>query len=218
MILSPVFLVWQQYASIQSSFVFTSISYRSLPSIHLSRLIFSWVCSPCIFAKSHISWLDCLTMCQIIQRSSTAMYREKRGRFVSRSGRTAEIPSILCHRWLRYLLICLCFVFFSRPACSDTEHLPESEPAPARHRHSPDGHRHHRHGPGSLLQVSPTQPIKCGAVYRSRKALKICFLSLPVDRKRTMFQKIVDQSKTYENWNDWTKYMMLETTRKEIVM
>ncbi|KAI3351411.1 hypothetical protein L3Q82_020268 [Scortum barcoo] len=36
--------------------------------------------------------------------------------------------------------------------------------------------------------------------------------------KRTMFQKIVDQSKTYENWNDWTKYMMLETTRKEIVM
>ncbi|XP_033991315.1 rod cGMP-specific 3',5'-cyclic phosphodiesterase subunit alpha [Trematomus bernacchii] len=37
-------------------------------------------------------------------------------------------------------------------------------------------------------------------------------------KKRTMFQKIVDQSKTYENWNDWTKYMMLETTRKEIVM
>uniref|UniRef100_A0A8C9YDL1 Phosphodiesterase n=1 Tax=Sander lucioperca TaxID=283035 RepID=A0A8C9YDL1_SANLU len=32
-------------------------------------------------------------------------------------------------------------------------------------------------------------------------------------KKRTMFQKIVDQSKTYENWNDWTKYMMLETTR-----
>ncbi|XP_067314135.1 rod cGMP-specific 3',5'-cyclic phosphodiesterase subunit alpha isoform X2 [Pseudorasbora parva] len=37
-------------------------------------------------------------------------------------------------------------------------------------------------------------------------------------KKRTMFQKIVDQSKTYENWDDWTKYMMLETTRKEIVM
>uniref|UniRef100_A0A8C5CB23 Phosphodiesterase n=1 Tax=Gadus morhua TaxID=8049 RepID=A0A8C5CB23_GADMO len=37
-------------------------------------------------------------------------------------------------------------------------------------------------------------------------------------KKRTMFQKIVDQSKTYESWNDWTKYMMLETTRKEIVM
>uniref|UniRef100_A0AAX7V670 Phosphodiesterase n=1 Tax=Astatotilapia calliptera TaxID=8154 RepID=A0AAX7V670_ASTCA len=37
-------------------------------------------------------------------------------------------------------------------------------------------------------------------------------------KSRTMFQKIVDQSKTYENWNDWTKYMMLETTRKEIVM
>uniref|UniRef100_A0A672ZNJ1 Phosphodiesterase n=1 Tax=Sphaeramia orbicularis TaxID=375764 RepID=A0A672ZNJ1_9TELE len=37
-------------------------------------------------------------------------------------------------------------------------------------------------------------------------------------KKRTMFQKIVDQSKTYESWTDWTKYMMLETTRKEIVM
>uniref|UniRef100_A0AAQ5X7T9 Phosphodiesterase n=1 Tax=Amphiprion ocellaris TaxID=80972 RepID=A0AAQ5X7T9_AMPOC len=37
-------------------------------------------------------------------------------------------------------------------------------------------------------------------------------------KSRTMFQKIVDQSKTYENWNDWTKYMMLETTRKQIVM
>lgn len=43
-------------------------------------------------------------------------------------------------------------------------------------------------------------------------------LSVLLHRKRTMFQKIVDQSKTYENWNDWTKYMMLETTRKEIVM
>uniref|UniRef100_A0A3B1K823 Phosphodiesterase n=1 Tax=Astyanax mexicanus TaxID=7994 RepID=A0A3B1K823_ASTMX len=37
-------------------------------------------------------------------------------------------------------------------------------------------------------------------------------------KKRAMFQKIVDQSKTYESWDDWTKYMMLETTRKEIVM
>ncbi|KAG2455281.1 PDE6A phosphodiesterase, partial [Polypterus senegalus] len=37
-------------------------------------------------------------------------------------------------------------------------------------------------------------------------------------KKRTMFQKIVDQSKTYEDWNAWTNYMMLETTRKEIVM
>uniref|UniRef100_W5KTQ6 Phosphodiesterase n=1 Tax=Astyanax mexicanus TaxID=7994 RepID=W5KTQ6_ASTMX len=35
---------------------------------------------------------------------------------------------------------------------------------------------------------------------------------------QAMFQKIVDQSKTYESWDDWTKYMMLETTRKEIVM
>uniref|UniRef100_A0A8C2F0W4 Phosphodiesterase n=1 Tax=Cyprinus carpio TaxID=7962 RepID=A0A8C2F0W4_CYPCA len=37
-------------------------------------------------------------------------------------------------------------------------------------------------------------------------------------KKRTMFQKIVDQSKTYESLDSWTKYMMYETTRKEIVM
>ncbi|XP_036900828.1 rod cGMP-specific 3',5'-cyclic phosphodiesterase subunit alpha isoform X4 [Sturnira hondurensis] len=37
-------------------------------------------------------------------------------------------------------------------------------------------------------------------------------------KKRTMFQKIVDQSKTYESQQEWTQYMMLEQTRKEIVM
>uniref|UniRef100_A0A674BSL0 Phosphodiesterase n=1 Tax=Salmo trutta TaxID=8032 RepID=A0A674BSL0_SALTR len=37
-------------------------------------------------------------------------------------------------------------------------------------------------------------------------------------KKRTVFQKIVDQSKTYESWDDWTKYMTQETTRKAIVM
>ncbi|KAJ8282143.1 hypothetical protein COCON_G00046620 [Conger conger] len=37
-------------------------------------------------------------------------------------------------------------------------------------------------------------------------------------KKRTMFQKIVDLSKTYDDWDAWTKFMMLETTRKEIVM
>uniref|UniRef100_A0A8C8WH56 Phosphodiesterase n=1 Tax=Panthera leo TaxID=9689 RepID=A0A8C8WH56_PANLE len=37
-------------------------------------------------------------------------------------------------------------------------------------------------------------------------------------KKRTMFQKIVDQSKTYETEQEWTQYMMLEQTRKEIVM
>ncbi|XP_066572590.1 rod cGMP-specific 3',5'-cyclic phosphodiesterase subunit alpha [Amia ocellicauda] len=37
-------------------------------------------------------------------------------------------------------------------------------------------------------------------------------------KKRAMFQKIVDQSKTYESWTEWTDYMKLETTRKEIVM
>lgn len=47
---------------------------------------------------------------------------------------------------------------------------------------------------------------------------KYCVCVCLLRRKRTMFQKIVDQSKTYESSNDWTKYMMLETTRKEIVM
>lgn len=47
--------------------------------------------------------------------------------------------------------------FFSF-AYSGSEHIPESEPPPARPCHSPDGHRHHRHGPGALLQVSPTRP------------------------------------------------------------
>ncbi|KAJ8338485.1 hypothetical protein SKAU_G00374510 [Synaphobranchus kaupii] len=37
-------------------------------------------------------------------------------------------------------------------------------------------------------------------------------------KKRAMFQKIVDLSKTYDDWTAWTKFMMLETTRKEIVM
>ncbi|KAM3925751.1 rod cGMP-specific 3',5'-cyclic phosphodiesterase subunit alpha isoform 1-T1 [Leptodactylus fuscus] len=37
-------------------------------------------------------------------------------------------------------------------------------------------------------------------------------------KKRAMFQKIVDQSKTYEDVKVWTEYMMLEQTRKEIVM
>ncbi|XP_023650623.2 rod cGMP-specific 3',5'-cyclic phosphodiesterase subunit alpha isoform X2 [Paramormyrops kingsleyae] len=37
-------------------------------------------------------------------------------------------------------------------------------------------------------------------------------------KKRAMFQKIVDQSKTFDDWDAWTKYMMLETTKKEIIM
>lgn len=54
--------------------------------------------------------------------------------------------------------------------------------------------------------------------YPTVQLLGFKHFSLSRNRKRTMFQKIVDQSKTYESWNDWTKYMMLETTRKEIVM
>lgn len=37
-------------------------------------------------------------------------------------------------------------------------------------------------------------------------------------RKRTMFQKIVDESKNYEDRKSWVDYLSLETTRKEIVM
>ncbi|XP_073431393.1 rod cGMP-specific 3',5'-cyclic phosphodiesterase subunit alpha isoform X2 [Dendrobates tinctorius] len=37
-------------------------------------------------------------------------------------------------------------------------------------------------------------------------------------KKRAMFQKIVDQSKTYDSEEAWTEYLMLEQTRKEIVM
>ncbi|XP_029940500.1 rod cGMP-specific 3',5'-cyclic phosphodiesterase subunit beta [Salarias fasciatus] len=37
-------------------------------------------------------------------------------------------------------------------------------------------------------------------------------------KKRTMFQKIVDLSHTYEDEKKWVEFMSLETTRKEIVM
>ncbi|XP_040275788.1 rod cGMP-specific 3',5'-cyclic phosphodiesterase subunit beta-like [Bufo bufo] len=37
-------------------------------------------------------------------------------------------------------------------------------------------------------------------------------------KKRTMFQKIVDQSETYDDQQKWTDYLSLETTRKEIIM
>uniref|UniRef100_A0A8C3Y6Z5 Phosphodiesterase n=1 Tax=Catharus ustulatus TaxID=91951 RepID=A0A8C3Y6Z5_CATUS len=37
-------------------------------------------------------------------------------------------------------------------------------------------------------------------------------------KKRTMFQKIVDESKTYDSATAWTEYLSLETTKKEVVM
>ncbi|XP_065512266.1 rod cGMP-specific 3',5'-cyclic phosphodiesterase subunit beta isoform X1 [Caloenas nicobarica] len=37
-------------------------------------------------------------------------------------------------------------------------------------------------------------------------------------KKRTMFQKIVDESKTYDSMTAWTEYLSLETTKKEVVM
>lgn len=43
-------------------------------------------------------------------------------------------------------------------------------------------------------------------------------VTLLCSRKRTMFQKIVDLSHTYEDEKKWVDFMSLETTRKEIVM
>ncbi|KAM9331517.1 rod cGMP-specific 3',5'-cyclic phosphodiesterase subunit beta isoform 2-T2 [Gastrophryne carolinensis] len=37
-------------------------------------------------------------------------------------------------------------------------------------------------------------------------------------KKRTMFQKIVDQSLTYDDQQKWVEYLSLESTRKEIIM
>uniref|UniRef100_A0A8C8BPC8 Phosphodiesterase n=1 Tax=Otus sunia TaxID=257818 RepID=A0A8C8BPC8_9STRI len=37
-------------------------------------------------------------------------------------------------------------------------------------------------------------------------------------KKRTIFQKIVDESKTYDSVTAWTEYLSLETTKKEVVM
>ncbi|KAM4050655.1 rod cGMP-specific 3',5'-cyclic phosphodiesterase subunit beta [Anomaloglossus baeobatrachus] len=37
-------------------------------------------------------------------------------------------------------------------------------------------------------------------------------------KKRTMFQKIVDQCQTYDDQQKWNEYLALETTRKEIIM
>lgn len=70
----------------------------------------------------------------------------------------------------------------------------------------------------SMIHISHASSLKnIIIVHPLVKVSRLCFFSRLI-RKRTMFQKIVDQSKTYESWNDWTKYMMLETTRKEIVM
>ncbi|XP_072848043.2 rod cGMP-specific 3',5'-cyclic phosphodiesterase subunit beta [Pogona vitticeps] len=37
-------------------------------------------------------------------------------------------------------------------------------------------------------------------------------------KKRTMFQKIVDESKTYDTPREWVEYLSLDATRKEIIM
>lgn len=61
--------------------------------------------------------------------------------------------------------------------------------------------------------------LLCSARSFPRVALtpKLTF-SFQNARKRTMFQKIVDLSQTYEDEKKWVDFMSLETTRKEIVM
>lgn len=58
-----------------------------------------------------------------------------------------NLPVILV--WFKLTVLTLSHV-------SGIEHLSESEPASARHRHPPHGYRHYRHWLGSLLQVSTT--------------------------------------------------------------
>lgn len=57
----------------------------------------------------------------------------------------------------------------------------------------------------------------CGPAWREGAGVNSLPLSLGF-RKRTMFQKIVDESQNYEDRNSWVEYLSLETTRKEIVM
>ena len=63
---------------------------------------------------------------------------------------------------------------------------------------------------------SPTPPRLLSPTLTAR--LDSTSVLPPADRKRTMFQKIVDLSETYEEEKKWVDFMSLETTRKEIVM
>lgn len=98
-----------------------------------------------------------------------------------------------------------------------TEHLPEPQQATGGTRDSPHGHRHHRHGLGSVFQVSTASHLFTLFLLLRCSERRLCWLSC-LGRKRTMFQKIVDLSHTYENEKKWVDFMSLETTRKEIVM
>lgn len=103
-----------------------------------------------------------------------------------------------------------------------TKHLPEPEQAADGPRHSSHWHRHHCHRPGSLFQVSLFFFFcfhhKYMLMHSYLSGKEIHFLPWYHSRKRTMFQKIVDLSKTYEEEKKWVDFMSLETTRKEIVM
>lgn len=98
-----------------------------------------------------------------------------------------------------------------------TEHIPEPQQATGGTRDSPHGHRHHRHGLGSVFQVSAASHLFMLFLLLRCGERTLCWLSC-LGRKRTMFQKIVDLSHTYEDEKKWVDFMSLETTRKEIVM
>lgn len=99
-----------------------------------------------------------------------------------------------------------------------TEHLPEPSQTTGGPCDSPHRHRHHRHWPGSLFQVSRLSSLHVCAFYNEKWGKRISLVFFFFHRKRTMFQKIVDLSHTYEDEKKWVDFMSLETTRKEIVM
>ncbi|CAB1318295.1 unnamed protein product, partial [Coregonus sp. 'balchen'] len=73
-------------------------------------------------------------------------------------------------------------------------------------------------GTNNLYQVKSGNPIAKlhGSSVLERHHLE--FSKFLLADERTMFQKIVDLSKTYEDEKKWVDWMSLETTRKEIVL
>ncbi|CAB1352241.1 unnamed protein product [Coregonus sp. 'balchen'] len=73
-------------------------------------------------------------------------------------------------------------------------------------------------GTNNLYQVKSGNPLAKlhGSSVLERHHLE--FSKFLLADERTMFQKIVDLSKTYEDEKKWVDWMSLETTRKEIVL
>nr|DBA28713.1 TPA: hypothetical protein GDO54_009020 [Pyxicephalus adspersus] len=73
-------------------------------------------------------------------------------------------------------------------------------------------------GTNNLYQMKSQHPLAKlhGSSILERHHLE--FGKFLLAEERTMFQKIVDLSKTYEDQQKWVEYLSLETTRKEIIM